>query len=108
MSKTTSIGIDVGGTKTLFALFDKDFKLLDEIKHHTPGDDRAKFSSMLNESVEALLKKARKLETPVSAIGVGFAGTVDMKKGLIKSAPNLPALDGFPFLAELGKLSDVH
>ncbi len=107
MSKSASIGIDVGGTKTLVVLFDKQFNALEQIKTKTVGDDKEKFSATLLESVEALERKARKAELKVSAIGVGFAGSVDMKTGAVVAAPNLPALEAFPFEAVLSKVSDA-
>jgi predicted NBD/HSP70 family sugar kinase len=56
-----SIGIDVGGTKTLFALFDPRFRLEDEIKIKTHDSENAKhFAAAVSESLGYLLKKAEK------------------------------------------------
>jgi len=54
-----SIGIDVGGTKTLAALFDDDFEVIDENKDPTPQREQD-FADLLIGSVRALRKKAAK------------------------------------------------
>jgi predicted NBD/HSP70 family sugar kinase len=41
MGKPGSIGIDVGGTKTLFALFNDQFQVLEEVKLKTEGTKQA-------------------------------------------------------------------
>src|SRR2546421_6343711 len=108
------IGIDVGGTKTRFDVFDDSFRIVHSIKIKTPkeADD---FESSIKDSVKALLKKASG-RLLVSGIGVGFAGPVDPKKGTVVEALNLPALAGFSFKKTLAPYSkgdvmvynDVH
>jgi glucokinase len=108
------IGIDVGGTKTRFDVFDDSFRVVNSIKIKTPkatGD----FESSLKNSVKALVKKAEG-RVLVSGVGVGFAGPIDPKKGTVLDAPNLPALVGFSFKKTLAPHSrsevivynDVH
>jgi glucokinase len=108
MPKTCTIGIDVGGTKTLVALFDKQFKVLEETKIRTPGADRDKFTAFLNETVAAFDKKARKLQLKLAAIGVGFAGLVDSEKNIVRSAPNLPAMESFSPQTAFADMEDIQ
>ena len=108
MGKSGSVGVDVGGTKTLFALFDEQFEVLEEIKLKTEGTKQEVFTKTLKESVASLLKKASKHRVTVSAIGVGCAGSIDTQKGVVNSAPNIPALDGFSFNQTLAKITDAR
>jgi len=97
-----------GGTKTLFALYNERFEVLEEIKLKTEGSKREAFTKTLKESVASLLKKASKHRLTVSAIGIGCAGSIDTQKGVVNSAPNIPALDGFSFNQALAKITDVN
>jgi glucokinase len=102
-----SIGIDVGGTKTLLALFDSRFEVLAEDKFRTHPDKGglARFEKALAESVGRLLRRARKRGLVVGHVGVGCAGDIDLKKGMVRSSPNLTFLDGYPFRDRLEKLA---
>ena len=106
-NKPGSIGIDVGGSKTLFALFDDAFHVIEEIKVKTPAEPE-NFTATLSESVESLIKKAGKAKLTIPAIGLGFAGSLDAKKGVVQSAPNIPALEGLSLKKVLEKVSDAE
>src|SRR5438093_8536107 len=95
MPKLGCIGIDVGGTKTRFDLFDDRFHVVQSIKIKTEKDPED-FKAELTKAVKKFIKDAAP-RLIVSGIGVGFAGTVDMKKGIVLSAPNLSLLEGFSF-----------
>ena len=114
MPKLGWIGIDVGGTKTRFDLFDEGFRVVHSIRVKTKREVED-FKSELTRVVNKLVKKA----TPrliVSGIGVGFAGPVNTNKGTVQAAPNLPALTGFSFKkalaaytsGEVTVYNDVH
>ena len=98
-----SIGIDVGGTKTLVALFDSRFEVVAEHKFRShPGKGGLPmFEAALDGALEKVLKRARKRRIAVQFVGVGCAGDIDMKKGLVRSSPNLTFLDGYPFREKL-------
>jgi glucokinase len=91
-----SIGVDVGGTKTRFALFDDTFNILSDSKIDTPKT-RDEFQDELKKTARKLAKKAREDERKIEAIGVGFAGAVDAETGRIRSSPNASYLSGFSF-----------
>ena len=55
MQKSGSVGIDVGGTKTLVRPFNNRFEALEEIKVKTEGTKRESFTKTLRESVASLL-----------------------------------------------------
>ncbi|HLH29953.1 MAG TPA: ROK family protein [Terriglobia bacterium] len=94
MPKLGWIGIDVGGTKTRFDLFDDTFNVVYSIKIKTKKDLES-FKNSLTTSVRRLLKKTGS-ELVVAGTGIGFAGVVDAK-GIVRSAPNLSFLKDFSF-----------
>ena len=101
------IGIDIGGTKSLFALFDEKFEVLSEEKfrtHPDKGGEKA-FTREMAKAVRALLAEAKKQKRVVKVVGVGCAGDIDMKAGVVKSSPNLTFLGGYPFRERLEKLT---
>lgn len=98
-----SIGIDVGGTKTLLALFDAEQAVLAERKfrtHPEKGGLKA-FERVLHEALGRLLREAAKRRLEVRNIGVACAGDIDLRKGLVRSSPNLTFLGGYPFRERL-------
>ncbi len=102
-----TIGIDIGGTKSLYALFGERFEVLAEEKlrtHPEKGGLRA-FEKEMRKAVESLLLQARKRNLRVRVVGVGCAGDIDLRKGVVRSSPNLAFLDDYPFRARLEKLT---
>ena len=112
-TKTASIGIDVGGTKTRVALFDDKFEVVENAKLKTPKI-KEEFEEELTKAVRNIAKKANNAK--ISAIGVGFAGSVNEERGVITAAPNIAFLTGFSFqqifqdvcASEVVLLNDVH
>jgi glucokinase len=94
--KGSSIGIDVGGTKTRVALFDENLNRLEYIKFRTPNE-KVPFSTTLTKYVAELIKVARSRKRTIGAIGIGVAGSIDQRKGTVKFAPNIPFLVDFSF-----------
>src|SRR4051812_35750368 len=90
------LGIDIGGTKSLYALFDSNFEVLAEEKlrtHPDKGGVRA-FTKRMNGAVEVLMREARRRGVEVRYVGVGCAGDIDLRTGTIRHSPNLAILDG--------------
>lgn len=107
--KRATIGIDIGGTKSLYALFDEDFEVLAEEKLPTdPGEGGVDaFDRGLRKSVKALAKECKRRGYKCVAVGAGFAGLVNMRKGTIRAAPNLKFLEGYPLRARIEAIMDV-
>ncbi|HVE12113.1 MAG TPA: ROK family protein, partial [Elusimicrobiota bacterium] len=95
-----TIGVDIGGTKTLLALFDEKFRLLDHIKERTPA--REKFEEFLLSSAAKLARRAEREARELVGVGVGCAGTVDLR-GELTASPNVPFLAGYPLRSKLAK-----
>lgn len=109
MTRKGTIGIDIGGTKTLFALFDEKFNVVEEIKVKTQVERGEKaFTDRLTENVETLVEKARKKGITLLGVGVGCAGFVDREKGSLKVSPNIPFLKGYPFRTKISKLTGAN
>jgi len=102
-----TLGIDIGGTKSLYALFDERFEIVAEEKlptHPEKGGVKA-FTRGMRGAVGTLLKVARRQGLRVRAVGVGCAGDIDMREGVVRSAPNVAFLKDYPFRARLEKLT---
>jgi glucokinase len=114
-SKSVSIGIDVGGTKTRIASFDEKLKVVEDVKLKTPKT-KEEFEAELIKAVRKLAREAKEGDQKISAIGIGFAGSVDLETATIKSAPNVPFLSGYSFKdafkdvckCDVVLLNDVH
>jgi glucokinase len=88
------IGIDLGGTKILGALFDDKGTVLYKNKKKTKAKNGIKtVEEQLFSLIDDLLKKSEK--DTVKAIGIGVPGLVDIKTGTVKFAPNI-AMDNYP------------
>lgn len=89
--KKYSIGIDLGGTKILIGLVEKDSgKVVSHIKKKTKKEKGPEnIVRKMVEGVEELLEESGKSFTEISSIGIGSAGQIDRKNGIIIGAPNL-------------------
>ncbi|MCD8024214.1 MAG: ROK family protein [Candidatus Gastranaerophilales bacterium] len=89
--KNFSIGIDLGGTKILAAVVNLETgKVLSEVKNKTKkirgNDDILKITK---ETTEELLEKTNIPLAEIKSIGLGLAGQVDRKNGILVNAVNL-------------------
>ncbi len=89
--KKYSIGIDLGGTKILIGLVEKESgKVVSHIKKKTKKEKGPEnIVRKMVEGVEELLEESGKSFTEISSIGIGSAGQIDRKNGVIIGAPNL-------------------
>lgn len=89
-------GVDVGGTKILGVVVDRDApsQLLAEHRVGTP----ARADGVLDALAGVVQTLA--LEVEITSVGVGIAGLVD-REGLLHTSPNLPMLSRVPVRAEL-------
>ncbi len=96
------IGIDLGGTNIRMGIVTPEGKVLKRVRYRT---DVSKGGFVLFErlvsNLKDLIRKNFKGSIELIGIGIGIAGPIDMKKGVMSAQPNLPALDGFPIRAFL-------
>ena len=103
--RRATIGIDIGGTKSLYALFDERFEVLAEEKFrsHPPKGGLAAFEENHARAVKKLLREAQRRKLEIEAVGMGVAGRVDLREGVVLNAPSLEFLQGYAFQQRLQK-----
>lgn len=91
----STVGIDVGGTKTAAARVAPDGSILARESLPTPADDMAA-------TLDTMVAAARAVITPdVRAVGIAAAGLVEWETGILRFAPNLAWRDA-PLVAHVG------
>jgi glucokinase len=92
------VGLDVGGTYLKGARIDEEGRVLGRL--HDPIE-KGSPSALLGQLAQAV--KSLEGEAPVAGVGVGLPGIVDLGSGRVRSAPNLPALNGLDLAAEVSQ-----
>ena len=102
------VGVDIGGTKIAYGIFDSDRRLL--AKKKIQSDDTLNgeaYFSRIAEELRCFVKHEEIEFADIKGIGIGIAGFVDFERGRLVCAASLPKLDDFfvvDFLKEkLGK-----
>ncbi len=88
------LGIDVGGSKTLLAVFDKDGKIIRTERFETPKD----YPGFLSELKLGINKITA--DTKIDAVCCAMPGLIDRKKGVVREFGNL-AWENIPIKADL-------
>lgn len=92
--KKYSIGIDLGGTKILIALVDRETgEVLHHVKKKTKKIKVRKYNKKMLEGIDELLEESGKTLDDISSIGVGAAGQIDRQNGILIAAANLDCYD---------------
>ena len=90
MNKQYVITIDLGGTKILTALINKNKTIVDKIKVPTDSNKGANYIvECIAQSVKELLQKTKVDQKEIIALSLGVPGTVNPESGIISIAPNL-------------------
>lgn len=91
------IGVDLGGTNIRMGIVTPEGKLLRKVQYAT---DICRGGLVLFEelvvNLKDLIRTHFKESNQLIGIGIGVAGPIDMKRGVIVEPPNLPDLKGFP------------
>ena len=98
-----SIGVDLGGTNLPIAAVDEQGSLLEKVTLGTRlalGRDQ-----VIHDMCEAIRGLAAKYQGRASlqGIGIGVAGIIDMRTGMLRESPNLPGWADYPVRAEIEK-----
>lgn len=95
------IGIDIGGTNLRAALISGRGEVIRKIKEpsrvNPPDSRRVNVVESLQKAVGSLFSD------DVKGIGIGVAGLVDRKEGVVLCSPNLHCIEGVKFKESLGK-----
>jgi len=94
------LGLDVGGTKILAAAVTDGLEIVEARRTATRRGEGPR--AVLERSV-ALLEELQARRGPALGLGVGFAGLVDWKRGVVSSSIMLPGWDGFPLASALSE-----
>jgi glucokinase len=109
MHRPATIGIDIGGTKLLCALFDERFQVVAHINDGTAAaEGEARFMEKLRGHLDALAKRAGKEGQDVVAVGLGSAGVVDRTAGIVRECLSIPFLEQYPLRNRVAALATAH
>jgi glucokinase len=100
--KRYGLGIDLGGTKILAGVIDLESgKVLGSSRKKTHAERGAKaIGERLSEVTQEALDAAKVTNGSIVGIGVGAAGQLDRKQGVVLASPNLP-FENFPLSEHL-------
>lgn len=91
-----SVGIDIGGTKIAYGLFDRNRKLIVKMRSQTPQNLAAEdFFQYVKRDVEKMAGKSNLLLNDIEGIGVGIPGSIRYPDGYIVVNSNIAKLAGF-------------
>ena len=93
--KKYSVGIDLGGTKILAGIVEKESgKVLFEVKNKTKKEKgNKKITAKIIETLEELFETSNVPKEEISSVGIGLAGQVERNKGILINAVNLECKD---------------
>lgn len=84
-----SIGIDVGGTKIAGGIVHRDGIVKEQWVVETPSEGSEFVLEAICDMVSKMQRYAKTHKLEVSGIGIGTAGGVDYKKGVVRNAGNI-------------------
>ncbi|MEM9413552.1 MAG: ROK family protein, partial [Planctomycetota bacterium] len=84
------IGFDLGGTKMLSVVFDRDFNIVGKSRKKTKGNEGMESGlKRINNTIEESIEEAKLAPKDIKGLGIGCPGPLDFEKGVIVEAPNL-------------------
>ena len=99
------VGVDLGGTKMLAGLLDRNFKVLVSEKSKVQVSEGEKhFMDSVIECIRTLLKDYEIEPKDLMGIGMGCPGIIDSKRGVVLNSPNIPFLEQYPLSKKLQKV----
>lgn len=105
MAKNYLIGVDLGGTKILAAVYDDRFKLLAAVKAKTKPQKAEKyFLKTIRGCMENALKEASVDRSRVLAIGIGCPGIIDERTGTVIESANIRFLKHYPLAQRVSRM----
>lgn len=87
MSGQSVIGVDVGGTKILAGVVDRQGEVARRVERRTPLTSQTELLGELDTAVESLL------DDGVAALGFGLPSTIDQRSGRAVSSVHIPLAD---------------
>jgi len=94
------VGVDLGGTKIITGVFDVDGVMLSRIYCLTLAHEGpTKVINRINGTIDQAIEKAGLKRDQIDVIGVAAPGPIDINRGLVIRAPNLPRWSNVPLPA---------
>lgn len=81
---TTTVGVDIGGTKILAGVVDDEGNVLSTVRKPTPRNDAAACADVIVAAVAEV-----RAEYDIVGVGLGVAGLIDAHRSAVLFAPNL-------------------
>ncbi|MFP3939140.1 MAG: ROK family protein [Thermoanaerobaculia bacterium] len=100
-----TLGIDLGGTKVGIALVDLDDRVV--ASHRRVTDSEGGPERVVQDIVAATREILDRAGAPAGRLGVGVAGQVDSRHGVVRSTPNLIGWRDFPLARSLEDALDL-
>ncbi len=91
-----AIGVDLGGTNLRVAAIDAGGQVLEKVSvpaNYDTGPDRV-VSDVVHTIQEV---RSRVDDAGLAGVGIGIPGFIDIQRGVVVSAANLPGFEGYPF-----------
>ncbi|MDR2571713.1 MAG: ROK family protein [Oscillospiraceae bacterium] len=96
MNEKYIIGIDAGGTKIAYGLFDSEGKIIDKTTHPTNTDvDGFEFSDTLTKNINEILEKNNLTFEQLDGIGIGIPSFINRETGYIYMTSAIPRIKDF-------------
>ncbi len=91
------IGVDLGGTNIRMGVITPEGQILKKIQYPTDmsGGGLAMMESLVSR-LEHFVHEETQSDLSRVRIGIGVAGPIDLRRGVLIAPPNLPDLNGFP------------
>ncbi|MCU0847406.1 MAG: ROK family protein [Spirochaetes bacterium] len=100
------IGLDIGGSAVKGVLADGNGRLLGFAEINTPGKIK-EFEQDIIKLVDSLTVMASIGKDGIKCIGIGAAGSIDRKRGVIIKSANIRFLDGYRIVKKIEKSTGI-
>ncbi|HRU64793.1 MAG TPA: ROK family protein [Spirochaetota bacterium] len=100
------IGFDIGGTNIKSLLTDENGNILKFLDNRTPSSVKG-IELTLRILIESLCTESKTQKSEIKAIGIGAAGTINRKKGIVITSPNIPAWNNYNICSRLKKITGI-
>lgn len=96
------IGVDIGGTFIKGVITNTEGKVL-SFKKVPTGKTADDIDNIICQLVDNLIQASEVQKRSLKAIGIGAAGAIDIKKGIVITSPNIGAWENYPLAAKIEK-----
>ena len=103
------VGIDIGGTNLKAGLLTNKGTMLEEYRCQLEVEDKTEegMVNLCDKVVNKLMSISGFGTDSIVGVGIGVAGVIDDKNGIITKSPNFPEWNDFPFARLLSERTDL-